>query len=136
MPKITMDMPDLPDGWEYTGEWRHPKEGERYMFTDDVLGQPSRAAVDFQSLPYPIVRRKWSPPECLRGKGLTLHLSVFGFPGEQAREEVVLVCSGDTPGKGNCNLLTYRGQARTPLAKAIGFTTEGMPPIPPEGLPL
>jgi len=52
MPKIEMDMPELPDGWEYTGECRVPVDGEL-----------PRNDVEFSSLCCPIVRRvqKWRP---------------------------------------------------------------------------
>lgn len=29
--KVKMDMPDLPHGFKYTGEWRVPEPGEHYI---------------------------------------------------------------------------------------------------------
>ncbi len=60
MPKIEMDMPELPEGWEYTGEYRAPVAGEfsRNEFDKSV----SESVVDGSAC-FPIVRRvqKWRP---------------------------------------------------------------------------
>jgi len=59
MPKVTVDMPDLPDGWEYTGEYRLPKKGDHY-FT--AFRGVSKASFSFKNDNQLIVKRKkWAP---------------------------------------------------------------------------
>ena len=40
MPKVTLELPDLPEGWEYTGEMRPTQPGDSFTDTwqGDTLG--------------------------------------------------------------------------------------------------
>lgn len=39
MKQVTVNLPDLPEGYDYTGEHRHPKYGELYLAGGRVLKQ-------------------------------------------------------------------------------------------------
>lgn len=53
MPKVEMNMPELPDGWEYTGEYRKPMAGDYILdYAGDVVH------VEWKLIYYvPIIRR-------------------------------------------------------------------------------
>ena len=56
MPKIEMDLPEPPDGYEYTGEYRKPKRGEYVLERPgDVYGPIDE---DFQRDQHLILRKK------------------------------------------------------------------------------
>lgn len=60
--KVMMELPALPEGWEYTGECRHPLKGEHYFYTSGTTIQC--AGHDFTEQRQCIVRKvKWKPAD-------------------------------------------------------------------------
>lgn len=54
--KVEMDMPELPDGWEYTGEVRNVLDGEHYYSGSGIVKWDMGWSQTHSK--YPIVRRK------------------------------------------------------------------------------
>lgn len=60
--KVMVEMPALPEGWEYTGEFRLPLKGEIYFYP--YGGTIQRAGHDFTEQRQYIVRKaKWKPAD-------------------------------------------------------------------------
>lgn len=117
MPQVLMNMPDTEtDGFVYSGEYRRPLPGELFLESPGVVMQWSDAKDCPRS--YPIVRKKWTPPEQLKGKGYRFrndsHMGVYVlFPGE----------SGWTLLKREDGTMTNYGR----LVSDLGFDLENMP---------
>lgn len=56
--KIKMKMPNPPDGFEYTGDYRRPGDGEYYLGLD---GEPVLATHNHSISPLPILRKAKKP---------------------------------------------------------------------------
>ena len=58
--KVTIDLPEI-EGYEYTGEFRMPKDGERYLSYDNFLS----LSQGINEASHPILERaketKWTP---------------------------------------------------------------------------
>lgn len=70
MPKIELDLPELPKGWRYTGEYRVAKNGEHIAFLDDEGGIVYTRQVDrgyYTSASYFII--KYEPEVWVPRKG-------------------------------------------------------------------
>jgi hypothetical protein len=61
MPEIKMNMPEPPEGYEYTGEFRYPRDGELYYERDMYDGE--HVAQKDMSTEYPILRKVHREPE-------------------------------------------------------------------------
>lgn len=56
--KVTVELPALPEGWEYTGEFRLPERGEYYSYN----AKPTLVELDFMHGLSLIIRKaKWKP---------------------------------------------------------------------------
>ena len=77
MPKVEVDLPELPHGYVYTGELRKLLRGDEYVFFSIGLENPDLGARHIQtwkshlsSTPvYPIVKKLWQPPVGLYNPG-------------------------------------------------------------------
>lgn len=63
MPEIKMNMPELPDGYEYTGEYRDAESGEYYVDLNSKVAL-SKGRSTFG--PIPILRKKPELLYCLQ----------------------------------------------------------------------
>lgn len=63
MPKIELTLPELPEGYEYTGEYRHAQKDELYLDGETVI---KHVFSNYTRYRYPIVRKKppaYTPPK-------------------------------------------------------------------------
>ena len=50
--KVELELPTAPKGYEYTGEYRPPRKGERFFYGGSAL----MSDIDYRSEHYPILR--------------------------------------------------------------------------------
>ena len=56
--KVEIELPELPDGWEYTGEYRVPKTGENVLNADGEASIMEARLLLCGGKAYPILKRK------------------------------------------------------------------------------
>lgn len=97
--KVTVELPELPEGWEYTGEYRVAKNGECIQCYD---GEPCLQDGTIVGLHHIIRKTKWTPED---GKRYW---------------QVVFYCFFDQYNQLNPHAVAFKTQADAMSARVIG----------------